>query len=57
MRVRPNIAENWILLHDNAPAHTALSVAQFLTSKRITALPQSPYSPDLTPCDFFYFKK
>jgi hypothetical protein len=57
MRVRPNIAKNWFLHHDNAPAHAALSVAQFLTSKRITVMPQSPYSPDLTPCDFRLFQK
>jgi transposase len=57
MRFRPNIAENWILRHDNAPTHTALSVAQILTSKRIAVLPQSPYSPDLTSCDFFLFQK
>jgi len=57
MRVRPNIATNWMLLHDNAPAHAAFSVAQFLTSKGITVMPQPPYSPDLAPCDFLSFKK
>jgi hypothetical protein len=57
MRVRPNIAKNWILHHDNAPARVALSVAQFLTSKRITVMPQSPHSPYLTPCDFHLFHK
>ena len=49
--------KNWNLHHDNAPAHTALSVAQFLTSKRITVMSQSPYSPDLTPCDFRLVQK
>jgi len=29
MRVQPNITKYWILHHDNAPAHAALSVAQF----------------------------
>jgi len=57
MRVRPHIATNWILHHDNAPAHTAFSVAQFLTSKGITVMPQPPYAPDLAPCDFFLFQK
>jgi transposase len=56
MWVRPNIAKNWILHHDDAPAHAALSVAQFLTSKRIMVMPQPPYSPDLVLCNF-YFKK
>jgi len=57
MRVRPNIARNWILHHDNAPAHAAFSVAQFLTSKGITVMPQPLYLPDLAPCDFFNSKK
>jgi len=39
MRVRPNIATNWILHHDNAPVHAAFSVAQFLASKGITVMP------------------
>jgi len=57
MRFRPNIATNWTLHHDNAAAHAAFSVAKFLTSKGITVMPQSPYSPDLAPCDFFLFEK
>jgi hypothetical protein len=55
MRLRPIIQKNWIH-HDNAPAHTALSVAQFLISK-CTVMPQPPYSPDLAPCDFLLFQK
>jgi len=57
MRVCPNIATNWILHHDNATAHAVFFVAQFLTSKGITVMPQPPYSPDLAPCDFFLFQK
>ena len=49
--------KSWILHHDNAPAHTALSVKQFLVSKEITTLRHPPYSPDLAPCDFFLFPK
>ena len=56
IRVRSNITTNWILHHDNVPAHAAFSVAQFLTSKGITVMPQPPYSPDLTPCDFLFQK-
>ncbi|XP_052748163.1 protein GVQW3-like [Galleria mellonella] len=52
-RVRPNIARNWILHHDNAPCHTALSVSQYLASKGIAVLQQPPYSSDMSPCDFF----
>lgn len=56
-RVRPEIADTWILHHDNAPCHRAFSVTQFLTSKNITLLPQPPYSPDISPCDFFLFPR
>ena len=49
--------KTWILHHDNAPAHTSLSVKQFLVSKEITTLDHPPYSPDLAPCDFFLFPK
>jgi len=57
MRVHPNIATNRILHHDNAPAHAAFCVAQFLTSKGIMVKPQPPYLPDLAPRDFFLFQK
>ena len=56
IRVRPNIATNWILHHDNASAHAAFSVAQFFISKGITVMPQPPCSPDLTLCDFLFQK-
>ena len=47
----------WILHHDNAPAHNALSIRQFLAEKQITTLEHPPYSPDLAPCDFWLFPK
>jgi len=56
-RVRPDIADDWVLHHDNAPAHTALSIREFLAKKNIPVLPHSPYSPDLAPCDFYLFPK
>jgi len=57
-RKRPEIFANnsWILHHDNAPAHTALSVREFLATKQITVLKHLAYSPDLTPSDFFLFR-
>lgn len=55
IRVRPEIAKTWILHHDNAPCHRAFSVSRFLASKNIAVLPQAPYSPDMSPCDFFLF--
>jgi len=45
------------LHHDNAPAHTALAVREFLASKQITVLEHPAYSPDLAPSDFFLFPK
>lgn len=58
-RVRPHLTQNdgWILHQDNAPAHSALIVRQFLAKNSITILDHPPYSPDLAPCDFFLFPK
>ena len=56
-QVRSDIADSWVLQHDNAPAHTALSIREFLVKKNIPVLPHPPYSPDLTPCDFYLFPK
>jgi len=44
---------NWILHHDNAPAHRAVTTNEFLAKHNIPSLPHPPYSPDLAPCDFF----
>jgi hypothetical protein len=30
---------------DNAPSHTAMAVQQFLAEKKITLMPQPPYTP------------
>ena len=54
-RVRPGIARTCMLHHDNAPCHTAGSINEFLVEKRISVFSQPPYSPDLSPCDFFLF--
>ena len=48
---------NWILHHDNAPAHTSHLVQLFLAKHSTTQLQQLPYSPDLTLCDFFLFPR
>jgi histone-lysine N-methyltransferase SETMAR len=45
------------LHYDNVPAHTALSVREFLAPKQITLLERRAYSPDLAPSDFFLFPK
>jgi len=56
-RVRMDIADDWVLHHDNAPAHTALSIREFLVKKNIPVLPHPLYSPDLALCDFYLFPK
>jgi transposase len=55
-RVRRDIADDWVLHHDNAPAHTVLSICEFLAKKNIPVLPHPPYSPDLALCDFYLLK-
>ena len=50
-------SNSWILHHDNAPAHTALSVREFLATKQITVLEHPAYAPDLATSDFFLFPK
>jgi len=56
-RVRRDITDDWVLQHDNTPAHTALSIREFLAKKNIRLIPHPPYSPVLAPCDFYLFPK
>jgi hypothetical protein len=44
-RKRPKLFTNksWILQHNNAPAHTALSLREFLATKQITVLEHLAY--------------
>ena len=53
-RVRRDIADDLVLQHDNAPAHTALSIREFLAKKNISVL---PHHPCLAPRDFYLFPK
>jgi hypothetical protein len=46
VRVRPSIAHNWMLHHENAPCHTAISVIEFLPKKGIPVVPEPPNSPE-----------
>ena len=57
VHMRPSTANNWMLHHDNAPCHMAISVIEFLAKKGILWFHSPPYSPDLSPCDFFLFPK
>lgn len=58
-RVRPQLSRTgqWVLLNDNAPAHSAIRVRQFLAQRGVTVLDHPPYSPDLAPADFFLFPR
>ena len=48
---------SWLLHHDNAPAHNALGIREFLAKNKIAVLEQPPNSPDLAPRNFFLFSK
>jgi hypothetical protein len=48
-------SRDFFLLHDNAPAHKAASVCQFLTPKNVTTLYHPLYSSDLSLPEYFLF--
>jgi histone-lysine N-methyltransferase SETMAR len=56
-RVRPPAfcTRAFFFLHDNVPAHKTGSVCHVLTQKNVTTLDHPPYSPDLSPPDYFLF--
>ena len=37
--------------------HRAVAVQEFLARKQVCVLNHPPYSPDLSPCDYFLFPK
>jgi hypothetical protein len=41
---------NWLLHHDNAPAHTSLKTTEFVTNSNMIIVPHPPYSPMISPC-------
>lgn len=46
-----------VFLQENAlaPARTSVIVLEFLSSKWVVVLSHPPYSPYLSPCDYFLF--
>jgi hypothetical protein len=56
-RRRPEVwrEQTWLFHHDNAPSHTSVLTQKFLAKDEMAVIPYPPYSPDLTPCDFFVF--
>ena len=45
------------LLHDNASAHKSAMVQEYLKESGLDVLDHPPYSPDLSPCDFWLFPR
>ena len=45
------------LFHDNAPARKSATVQEYLKESGLDVLDHPPYSPDLSPCDFWSFPK
>ena len=45
------------LMQDNASSHKAASTLEMMRNEEVNLLDHPPYSPDLSPPDFFYFPK
>lgn len=61
-KIRRKRPEKWadnsfVLHHDNAPAHSAHRIKDFLAKTKTTVINHPAYSPDLAPCDYFLFPK
>ena len=55
-KCRPRTGVHGIkLLHDNAPAHKSAKIQEYLKECGLDVLHHPPYSPDLSPCDFWLF--
>ena len=54
-RIQASVQLRSALEQVNAPAHKAANVGQFLTPKNVTTLYHPPYSPNLSPPDYFLF--
>jgi histone-lysine N-methyltransferase SETMAR len=44
-----------LIHYDNARVHLAKHTADFLQQSSLVRIPHPPYSPDISPCDFFLF--
>jgi histone-lysine N-methyltransferase SETMAR len=50
------LTRDFFLLH-NAPVHSAAKIRQSLAQKQVATLNHPPYSPDLSPANYFLFPK
>jgi hypothetical protein len=48
---------NWLLHHDNVPAHMSLKTTEFVTNSNMVIILHPQYSQDFFPCDFALFPK
>ncbi|CAH1992737.1 unnamed protein product [Acanthoscelides obtectus] len=53
----PKVITEFILHQDSASSHTAQKTRQYLTEENLELLAHPPYSPDLSPNDFFTLSK
>ncbi len=51
----PHFKKRWVLHHDNARPRNTKEVTTFLQKHNIEVMVHSPYSPELSPCDFWLF--
>ena len=51
------VAQDPIILNDNARNHTAAGVTDLLLHWQWEILEHPPYSPDMSPCDYDLFTK
>ncbi|CAH2087510.1 unnamed protein product [Euphydryas editha] len=54
---KSNSKRRIILHHDNASSHSARQTTEYLKEGKVEILDHPPYSPDLSPNDFFTFPK
>ena len=54
---RGKLTPGVLLLHDNAPAHTSQVAMTAAIECGFGILPHPPYSPDMTPSDYYLFLK
>jgi hypothetical protein len=50
-------SSSWFLLHDNVPTHGPVLVKYPLAKNNVTTPEHPPYSPDLSPADFYMFSR
>jgi len=57
MRSVGNTLKNWLLFHDNAPAHRSVLVKDFLADDNTTTLEYPSYRRKMAAADFYLFPR